>query len=734
MRKHLFIILFTTLASLAAFGKNRVLVNPAYELRNSEILNIIKIEQTDTATRLYVKATFLPNWWITFPKTTYIQPEGSKKTIFATTIENGEFEKRIFMPASGDSLFVLVFPRLDTSVKRINFCCDESFIWNISLTASAKQKVKSEIPASVQLWLNQQLTQAKQKEPLPDYTSDRFFDHSPARLVGYIKGYDPRLGFKTGIIYASNQITREDHPVALIIHPDGRFEATIPMLHPSVFYVSINEQAFTPYLEPGHTLSLIMDWEEFLKANRLRDSRYTFKDIQFGGPLAKINEELMHVNLKLDTWKNKKKYQDSLSPMDYTVYEQKWFQENMELIREKSQEYKLSPKTVTLLNHHAALIYGTSLLDYVDNKVWQSRQDTTKKAQKEPLPDEYYNFIQQMPMNDPGALISTEASTFINRFEFCQPLSQVIRKLFINTPPRKTVIEYLQEEHQDTWTEEDEKMVIIQKKLSEITNNEEQKKYWEANKEVFEAFQKRHKDEIEQYTVKYVNPITKGQQKNREIRKFTLQDSVITNTLHLPLPNLIYDIVKVRSLSSVYKNLSSKDEAEEVLSAAVKDCRFPMVREEAQRIFNQNFPDTEISGYALPATPAGNIFRNIIAPHKGKYIVADFWETWCGPCVAGIRGNKALRDKLKDSKDIAFVFICSEETPENNYEEFVKAQGLENTFRLPKDQYILMRELFKFNGIPHYEYVNRQGEIITKGLDIYNLENSLSKLLEKEQP
>jgi hypothetical protein len=39
-------------------------------------------------------------------------------------------------------------------------------------------------------------------------------------------------------------------------------------------------------------ISIILDWEEFLTANRLRDRQYTFKDIRFFGPTAVINQEL----------------------------------------------------------------------------------------------------------------------------------------------------------------------------------------------------------------------------------------------------------------------------------------------------------------------------------------------------------------------------------------------------------------------------------------------------------
>ncbi len=53
------------------------------------------------------------------------------------------------------------------------------------------------------------------------------------------------------------------------------------------------------------------------------------------------------------------------------------------------------------------------------------------------------------------------------------------------------------------------------------------------------------------------------------------------------------------------------------------------------------------------ATPDSSLFS--LGNMKGKYIILDFWGTWCGPCVQGIPHMKEFRDKHTDKLQIVGV-------------------------------------------------------------------------------
>jgi hypothetical protein len=93
-----------------------------------------------------------------------------------------------------------------------------------------------------------------------------------------------------------------------------------------------------------------------------------------------------------------------------------------------------------------------------------------------------------------------------------------------------------------------------------------------------------------------------------------------------------------------------------------------------------------------------------------------------------------MRESHKNSKDVAFVFITgAKESPLEQYNKFVKEQELENTYIVSELDYLSFRQLFAFNGIPHYIIVDRQGRIMNNSTGVHNFENELKTLLANEK-
>lgn len=735
--KKLFFSLLLSLTSIFLFSqKVTVIEHPYYDVKNSGIDNISRIELSEVDTRIYVHTTFIHNWWVKFPRNTFILPEGSNQKILAIGIEKGEFDKEMYMPESNDSTFVLIFPPLDKSVREFDYGEDEeTIIFGVSLDEKKKKSEKpNSIPSSVQEWLDAELDKVKNKATI-NYTTGDFFKKGVARIVGYMKGYDPRLGFSTGVIYASNELTRESYPQVLKIEADGRFEVEIPMHYPTSYYLSLDKAHLTLYLEPGSTLSMVMDWDEFLYADRWRNKRHDFSGIVYGGPLAPINNALREYPSDGYDWTVFQKDVKELEPAQYKEKLLGVYRDNKQKVEQGADEKQFTKKGIQMLECDAMMNPMTFLMDYVSSRRHHVAENDPNSTQDAIIPIDYFDFLQQMPLDNPILLASYQFSSFINRLEFSEPFMNAARGAFTYTPPEKEFSEYLIEDEGLELTKEEQTLTaILRDSLPRMgVLNERQNQLLEDYKEEIDAFHEKYESYLDSYREKYLEHLNEQHSRVEQYKRSWLKkDSVLTDVLNLK-PNLVYDVIKTRALKFEFEN-ASKEESEQILKIFESSVSHPFLKQEGKRLFAKIHPEVELEAYELPEGKATDIFKDIMRKYEGKYVLVDFWGIFCGPCIYGIEQSKEIREKFKDDDKIAFVFITSvADSPLDRYNKFVEEQGLEHTYRLSNDDYNYMRQLFKFNGIPHYETVNPEGKIMLKGLNYYNFEHSYAELFGEEE-
>ena len=125
--------------------------------------------------------------------------------------------------------------------------------------------------------------------------------------------------------------------------------------------------------------------------------------------------------------------------------------------------------------------------------------------------------------------------------------------------------------------------------------------------------------------------------------------------------------------------------------------------------------------YTLPDTKGADILRALTDKYRGKYLLIDFWGMSCGPCRSAIEQSKPIRESLRQHPDIDFLFISDDnDGNEELYQEYVnKNLDGEDVVRVPRADFNRLMELFNFLGIPHYETLDRQGNVVRDGLHIY---------------
>ena len=103
-------------------------------------------------------------------------------------------------------------------------------------------------------------------------------------------------------------------------------------------------------------------------------------------------------------------------------------------------------------------------------------------------------------------------------------------------------------------------------------------------------------------------------------------------------------------------------------------------------------------------------FQDIIAKHKGKTLVLDFWASWCGDCV---KAMPKVKDMIGKNTKADYVFISLDKTAEkwksgiekhelNVGEHYLVKDGMKGTFGKAVD----------LDWIPRYIVIDKKGKIV----------------------
>lgn len=121
---------------------------------------------------------------------------------------------------------------------------------------------------------------------------------------------------------------------------------------------------------------------------------------------------------------------------------------------------------------------------------------------------------------------------------------------------------------------------------------------------------------------------------------------------------------------------------------------------------------TPATGGVLPPVsffgPDGQAVR--LEDFKGKYLLLNFWATWCGPCVVELPSMDALRERFQDrGLDVVAVSIDQSVTPDV-LKNFLKSRGISD-FALYHDTQGDVQAKIALPGIPVTYLLSPEGQI-----------------------
>ena len=111
---------------------------------------------------------------------------------------------------------------------------------------------------------------------------------------------------------------------------------------------------------------------------------------------------------------------------------------------------------------------------------------------------------------------------------------------------------------------------------------------------------------------------------------------------------------------------------------------------------------------------------------KGKYVLVDFWASWCGPCIAEIPVLVEVYNKYKGDK-FEILGVAVWEKREETLKSF-------DSHKLPWPQIIetnnIATDLYGINTIPHIILFGPDGKIIARGLRGYKLKAKVAEVMQ----
>ena len=110
---------------------------------------------------------------------------------------------------------------------------------------------------------------------------------------------------------------------------------------------------------------------------------------------------------------------------------------------------------------------------------------------------------------------------------------------------------------------------------------------------------------------------------------------------------------------------------------------------------------------------------------KDRFVVIEFWATWCPDCIAAIRGNNEFYERYNEW-GVEFIGVCSSDRGQDRMRDMVAEWSIK--YPVAKDPTLESMKAWAVEWWPTYALVDPDGIVRAVEGDIQSIESMLNRI------